>query len=227
MTDLKQMNKDYAKALRERYASSGDDDMSDTELLALILSYTNVQSRLRETVEAIESHFGAVRYAYHSKYAELMRISGMSHHAAILILLIGKLVTMGEKTHPVGKRVPGYGAMFCSVMCYSPVEELWAASIDDGGVVTSLERVAVGDDTQVTVSLGRTLKFAAYNKAKRVVIAHSHPNAVEVECSSADEYSMGCIGAVLEEIGVELIGQVLVAGKKAKLIPYVAQNFKQ
>ncbi len=227
MTDHKQMNKDYAKELRERYAKSGDTDMSDAELFALILSYTNVQSRLRETVEAVESHFGTVRHAYHSKYAELMRINGMSHHAAILILLIGKLVAMSEKTHPVGKRVPGYEAMFCSVMCYSPVEELWAAAIDDSGVVTSLERIAVGEDTQVTVSLGIMLRFAVHNKAKKVVIAHSHPNAVEVECSSADEYSMGYIGAVLEEIGVELIGQVLVAGKKAKLIPYTRQNFKQ
>ncbi len=226
MTDVKQMNKEYAKELRERFAESGDADMTDAELLALILSYTNVQAHLRETVEAIETHFGAVRHAYHSKYSELMHIRGMSHHAVMLILLIGKLVVMKEKPSPVGRRVCEYETMFSAMMCYSLVEELWAAAIDDKGVVTALERVATGDDTQVTVTLGRVVKFATHYKAKRVIISHSHPNAVEVECSSADEYAMAYIGAMLAEIGVELIGQVLVAGKKAKLIPYVPQNFK-
>ena len=226
MTDTKQMNKEYAKELRERFAEFGDADMTDAELLALILSYTNVQSRLCETVEALEAHFGAVRHAYHSKYSELMRIYGMSHHAAILILMIGKLVAMKEKPSPVGKRVPEYETMFSAMMCYSLVEELWAAAIDDKGVVTALERVATGDDTQVTVTLGRIVKFATHYEAKRVIIAHSHPNAIEVEYSSADEYAMAYIGAMLDEIGVELIGQVLVAGKKAKLMPYVPQNFK-
>lgn len=226
MADMKQMNKDYAKELRERFAQSADASMSDAELLALILSYTNVQSRLRETVEAIETHFGTVRHAYHAKYAELMRISGMSHHAAVLILLIGKLVVMREKPSPVGKRVSEYETMFSAMMCYSLVEELWAAAIDGNGVVTACERVATGDDTQVTVTLARVVKFATHYKAERVIIAHSHPNAVETECSSADEYAMAYIGAMLDEIGVELIGQVLVAGKKAKLVPYVAQKFK-
>lgn len=226
MTDTKQMNKEYAKELRERFAESDDTHMSDAELLALILSYTNVQGRLRETVNAIETHFGAVRHAYHARYAELMRIDGMSHHAAILILMIGKLVVMKEKPTPVGKRVSEYETMFSAMMCYSLVEELWAAAIDDKGIVTALERVATGDDTQVTITLGKIVKFATYYKAQRVIIAHSHPNAVEVECSSADEYAMAYIGAVLDEIGVELIGQVLVAGKKAKLIEYVPQKFK-
>ena len=226
MTDTKQMNKDYAKVLRERFAESGDTHMSDAELLALILSYTNVQSRLRETVEAIETHFGAVRHAYHSRYSELVRIEGVSHHAAILILLIGKLVVMKEKPSPVGKRVSEYETVFAAMMCYSLVEEVWAAAIDDKGVVTALERVATGDDTQVTVTLGKIVKFATHYEAKRVIIAHSHPNAIEIECSSADEYAMGYIGAMLDEIGVELIGQVLVAGKKSKLIPYIPQKFK-
>ena len=111
-------------------------------------------------------------------------------------------------------------------MCYSLVEELWAAAIDKNGAVTALERIATGDEAQVTVTLGKIARFATRYKAGQVIIAHSHPNAVELECSGPDEYAMMYIGSLLNKIGVEFIGQVLVAGKRSKLIKYDPEKFK-
>ena len=224
MADTKQINKEYTKELRERYAKNGDTDMSDVELISLILSYTNVQSKLKETVAALETHFGAVRHAYHARYAELMRIDGMTHHASVLLLLIGKLVSMKGKKSPVGKRVAEYESMFSMMMCYAREEELWAAAIDGDGVVVAIERLVSGDDTQVTIAISKVIKFAMYHNTRKIIIAHSHPGAIEVEESSADVYSMNYIGSMLDNTGVELIGQVLVAGKKTKMIEYKPQR---
>lgn len=220
MPDTKQMNKAYAAELRERYLRSGDADMTDAELLALLLSYTSVWPRLGETVRELERHFGAIRYAYHARYSDLMRIEGMTRHGAILMLLIGKLVSMKGKVSPVGKRVSEYESMFSMMMCYAREEEVWAAAIDDDGVVAALERLASGDDTQVGVTIGCVMKFAAYHKAHKIIIAHSHPDAVEVEASASDMSSMRYLGSVLAKAGVTLIGQVIVSGKKAKLYEY-------
>ena len=227
MTDTAQNNKEYAKALRERYQKSGDSGMSDKELLCLILSYANITPVLRETADEIERHFGTVRHAYHAKYSELVRIGGMTRHAAILLLIIGKLASIKERTPSVGKRMADYEAMFVGVMCYCLEEELWAAAINEEGVVIALERVAKGDDAQVSVNVSKLIKFAAYHKTRKVIIAHSHPGAIEPTASKADKYAMAYIGAMLGEIGIELVGQVLVAGKKAKLIRYEGQKLKE
>lgn len=227
MTETAQMNKEYAKELRERYQKSGDSGMSDKELLCLILSYANVTPVLCETADEIEKHFGTVRHAYHAKYSELVRIEGMTRHAAILLLIIGKLVSMSGRTPAVGKRVAEYEEMFVGVMCYCLEEELWAAALSDDGVVIALERIAKGEDAQVSVNVSKLIKFAAYYETHKVIIAHSHPGAIELTASKLDKYAMAYIGATLDEIGIELVGQVLVAGKKAKLIRYEGQKFKQ
>lgn len=227
MTDTAAANKEYAKELKARYQKSGDAGMSDKELLCLMLSYANVTPVLRETADAIEKHFGTVRYAYHAKYSELVRIEGMTRHAAVLLLIIGKLVSMSSRTPSVGKRVTEYEEMFVGVMRYSLEEELWAAALSDTGVVIALERIAKGEDAQVSVNVSKLVKFAAYCKTHKLIIAHSHPGAIEPIASKADKYAMAYIGATLDEIGIELIGQVIVAGKNAKLIRYERQKLKQ
>ncbi len=227
MTDTAQMNNEYAKELRARYKKSGDSGMSDKELFCLVLSYANVTPVLRETADEVERHFGTVRHAYHAKYSELVRIKGMTRHAAILLLIIGKLVSMGSRTPSVGKRITEYEEMFVGVMCYCLEEELWAAALNDDGVVIALERIAQGGGAQVSVNVGKLMKFASYYETHKVIIAHSHPSAIEPIASKADKYAMSYIGAMLDEIGIELVGQVLVVGKKARLLRFEGEKLKQ
>ena len=227
MSDTVQLNKEYAKCLKEHYKIHGDADMSDKELLCLLLAYTNAVPVLRELADEIENHFGTVRHVYHAKYSELMRITGMTRSAAVLLLIVGKLVSMRAKSPVVGKPVEEYEAMFVGVMCYSLEEELWAAALNENGVVVALERIAQGDDAQVSVNVSKLVKFAVHYETRRVIVGHSHPGAIEPTASRSYKYAMAYIGAMLDDIGIELIGQVLVAGKKAKLLWYEAPKTTQ
>ena len=220
MSDTKQSNKEYAAELRARYAESGDAGMTDKEMICLLLSYTNVQSRLRETADALESHFGMVRYCYHARYADLLKIEGMTHHGAMIILLVGKLASMKIKASSSKKAVRSYEEMFTMMMCFARGEQVWAAAIGDDGKVVALEKLADGDSSQVSISIGVVMKFAAYHRVHKVIIAHSHPNSDNIEMSNADKNAMQYLGSVLNDVGISLIGQVIVAGQKAKLFEY-------
>lgn len=220
MPGAKQTNKEYADGLRARFARHGDADMTDTELLCLLLSFTNVSGRLCETVAELERHFGTARGCFHVRYADLMKIEGMTRHGAMLILLTGKLAAMRGKVPPVGRSASEYESMFSMMMRYSRDEELWAAALDDDDGVVAVERLASGEETQVGITVGCVMRFAAYHKARKVIIAHSHPGADSAEASPSDMHSLSYLGRVLDNAGITLLGQVIVSGRKARLFKY-------
>lgn len=218
MADLISGNKEYAAELRARYKNGGADGFSDTELLCLLLSFTNVKGRLREVTAELVGTFGSTRSVYAASYGDLMNVRYMTRSAAVLVLLVGRFGTLSESEY-VSRSVDEYEEHFLKVLGYSAEEEFWAAALAADGGICALERLSGGNDVSVDVSVGEIVRFAVKNEARHVIVAHLHPNAKDCVCSDTDEYSMITLAAALKGAGIILDGHVIVANGEAKMYP--------
>ena len=209
-------NKEYIDLLVKKYGSSERDSMTDEELLALLISNTDCKHHVRETVDAIKRHFGSCRRCYYASYTELTSIDGLSHNAAMLILLTSGILNHRDIPSLIGKQVKDYCELFLAVMRRGFDEELWAAALTEDGVLKNIERISSGIPGAVELRAASLCKFAADNSSRHLVIAHSHSEGSSTEASNTDIRMSEYIAETLALYGVELIGHVIVAGKKAE-----------
>ncbi len=217
MADTDAINKEYAASLRERFNKKGSADFSDRELLCLLLSYTNVKNNLVSVADALEDRFRDISKCYTASYSELMDVEGMTRHGAVILMLMGRLAALRSDSVHAARSGGEYEAQFLTILRYTMREELWAAALDDDGAVRALERLSCGSDMSVEISAGVLMRFAVKSNAKRVIIAHSHPDATEPVESQTDVYSAKYLATALNAAGVTLEGQVIVAGGKARM----------
>lgn len=217
MADIEITNKEYAESLRERFNKKGAADFTDRELLCLLLSFTNVKNKLVSVADALEARFKDVGKCYMASYSELIEVEGMTRHGAVIIMLMGRLAALRPAGVPTAMGNAEYEEQFLTILRYSMREELWAAALDDDGTVRALERLSHGSDVNVEISVGALMRFAVKSNAKRVIIAHSHPDGAEPCESQTDVYSAKHLASALNAAGVTLEGQIIVAGGKAKM----------
>lgn len=218
MADLISGNKEYAAELRARYKNGGAEGFSDTELLCLLLSFTNVKGRLREVTAELVGTFGSVYSVYAASYSDLMSVRYMTRSAAVLVLLVGRFISLSEREYRE-RSVTEYEAKFLEALKYCTEEEFWAAALGSDGAVYALERLSSGNDVSVDISVSEIVRFAVKNKTRRVIVAHSHPNANDSVRSDTDEYSMNTLATALHGAGIVLDGHVIIANGEAKLYP--------
>ncbi len=218
-------DKNRIKQLKEHFARPEErEGMSDEELLILLLSFTNVGDDLERVIHGLYADFGSFRRCFLANYTDLMRIDGMTHHAAMLILLTGKIIDISDRDQYVGRKITDFGQLFLSAIKPGREEEFWAAALDENDRLIALEMLAIGGQGSVSVPIGVILRFVTYHSSRRIVVAHSHPDLFEAKESKRDIEAMHFIGGSLDKIGVKLYGQVIVAGKHAKFIPYDPQK---
>ena len=218
MADEILSNGEYAATLRARYKLNGADSLSDTELLCLLLSFTNVKNKLREVTAELVGMFGSVGSVYAASYGDLMNVPYMTRSAAVLVLLVGRFAGLSERERSAHGTYE-YEARFLDVLKYCTEEEFWAAALDDDGAICAIERLSGGNDVSVDISVGEIARFAVKNEVRRIIVAHSHPNAKDCVHSDTDAYSMNTLATALYGVGIVLDGHVIVANGEARMYP--------
>ncbi len=216
--------KEYIKALKEKASVPGAKAaMNDDELLALLLAETNCKDRVRHVVNGLISHFGTARRCFSARYSELMTVDGMTHHAAILIMLVSRAASSRGKKSAVVKCRDEFSKRFIAEVNLTEEEEMWAAAVDDKNKFIAVERIAIGSQIQVGINMSSLISFAGRYNAKRIIIAHSHPDMHDTELSSRDITAMKYIVKTLGIYGIILMGQVVISGNKAEFFEYKAE----
>lgn len=194
--------------------------MQDDELLALLLSFTNAGKELYRVMDGLYADFGSFRRCFLASYTDLMRVDGMTHHGAMLILLTAKIINLRDKSQLIGRKITDYKELFLTVIKPSRDEEFWAAVYDDSDRLAAVELLASGLQGRVSVNISDIIRFVTYHNSRKFVIGHSHPDVFEVVASPHDIRVMELIGSSMGNIGVRLIGQVIVAGRNAEFFAY-------
>lgn len=213
--------KTLIKMLREKFDSeNGAADMTDKEILMLLLSYTNCSGSVDSVVENIYDFFGSYKNCFLASYEELMRVDGITHNAAMLILLIAGVYGMPANTPKIGQKITDVEKMFFDAIGRRRDEQLYIATFDDDFLLTGFKRLAVGSPEQVELNIREVVEFVTHHNSRKAVIAHTHPGVAMPTESFSDSHTIRVVGAKFKDNNIQFIGHVIVTDIEAKLFPY-------
>lgn len=214
-------NEEYVKSLRAAYNTvETREKMSDTDLFALLLSYTDCAKNLQHIMTDIADKFMCANDVYRCSYAGLMQIDKMTHHGACAILLAAKAMKKRGREIKVFKKDFDYEELFLNRLSMTVNEELWAAVFDDAGRLADIRKMSVGSSCHADIFIGDLIEFAVASNCRKMVIAHSHPYVFDIDMSEEDDEGISYFRSVLARFDIELYGHVIVSEHKAKFYRY-------
>ena len=211
--------KEYIQELKT-FLETDADGMTDDQLLTLLLSYTDCRKNTVAVSSGLLKHFGSFEACFDASYDDLLCADGMTRNAALLISLVSEMRRACRKRYKVGKRVDDIETFFLGVVRQSSCEESYVAAFDSKNKLLGVERLAAGNSCSVDFFTNDIVDFAAFHKADKIAVAHNHPGVNTTEASQHDFCAIKSVGEILQSVGVEFIGQVIVAGDEAKLYSF-------
>ncbi len=210
-------DEEYIEKLRTAYSLADTrGKMSDAELLALFLSYTNCAGDLQHIMTDISDKFMHAKDVYRCSYPGLMQIDKMTHHGACAILLAAKAMKKKERQIKVFKKDSDYEELFFNRLSKTVNEELWAAVLSRENKLVDIKKMSVGSSCHADIFIGDLIEFAVAGNCRKMVIAHSHPHACSTDISEEDERGISYFRSVLARFDIDLYGHVIVSENKAK-----------
>ncbi len=200
--------------LRERFLESGDDELGDAELLALVLGTgTRGRSALRLSVDVLE-RFGSVDALAQASASEVMEVGGVGPAVAARVLAalaVGRrslrpplhAETVGDAASAWRLLGPGLSGL--------PREELHALYLDRRHRPISRRSLTRGSDAFTVVDPRQVFRPAVALGATAVILAHNHPSG-DPTPSAQDRDVTRRVATAGRVLGVALLDHLVVAG---------------
>jgi len=221
MASVGDNSKEYIKELKKRFTSEDERaDMTDREILALLMSHARCTLDTQTVVDNLYASFGSYENCFYASYDELVGVAGMTRSAAMLILIITEALNSDKKPPAIGKKIHDVEKMFFDAIKRNRDEEVYAAALDRDDRLLGFKRMAKGTSASADFRINDLVDFSAYVGAYKIVLAHTHPFVSVPELSAQDAETTETLGAVLEQTGMQFIGQVIVTDTEAKLYRY-------
>lgn len=212
-------SREYEAELRQM-ALTDRHTMTDEQMLALLLSYTNYNGDLKITVDALLERFGSYRACVLASHSELMAVNGMTFNSAVLFRLISGIYSIKEGPPNTGELITDIEELFVTAVGNSRKECAYIAAFDSKNKLLGIEQLASGRHSCVEFRVSDIVDFAAQLEAERIAVCHSHPWDRSPAESEYDRHTAQIIGEACARFGVEFIGQVIVAQNGAALFKY-------
>lgn len=212
-------DQEYVKNLRTAYnTAEAREKMSDTELLALLLSYTDCAKNLQHIMTDIADKFTCANDVYRCSYAGLMQIDKMTRHGAFAILLAARAMKKKVREIKVFKKASDYEELFLGRLSATVNEELWAAVFNEENKLADIRKMSAGSSCHADIFIGDLIEFAVASNCRKMVIAHSHAHSTDM--SEEDSEGVEYLRTVLAHFDIELYGHVIVSNREARFYGY-------
>lgn len=205
MNDLGQKDK-----LRRKYLTDGIDNMTDMEILQLLLSLACPD--FESAAAKLLDEYGSIKCICDTEPRSLMKHAGLNDRSAVLLRMISEI---GKKCFITDKRLTHLRSSSDAVRFFSELyigchrERLSAVCIDRKMKITAKSVIAEGSAASVKLSLREIVSFALGIDAECIIIAHNHPTGRAVP--SAEDYaSTELLFDTLSRLGITLLDHIIV-----------------
>lgn len=222
---MNQNNKSLRSLLTEKYLHNGTENMSDTELISLLLSYTSNGCHTNKIVENLIKEYGSLNSVMDADIHLLMKNSNIDEKTAVLLKLIPQLsrIIALNSSKIVRLSTSERAKEYFRRYFIGAADELLAVVCTDEKMnITDVKSISFGSSVSVSTSCRKIVEFAIRNNSSHIFIAHNHPIG-SAEPSSGDLYSTEIIYRTLENIGITLVDHIITAKDSAisiKELPY-------
>lgn len=209
----KHLHSGHRQRLKQRYLDFGVENLSDHEILELLLFYAIPQKNTNPLAHELIDRFGSLREVMSADIDSLKNVSGLGEHSAILISLLNDVqrrIRLTENTDvekldslsKIGKYLMNY---------YDGVNEerVTLMLFDNSMKLIDFVTLSSGSINSSSVDCRSIAEISLRKNASCVILAHNHPNGLAIP-SSDDRMITKNVDAALSVIGVHLIEHIIV-----------------
>ncbi len=206
----------HRERMRNRFKKNGGKDLSDHELLEMLLYHVIPRADTNEIAHALLNEFGTLREVIMADPARIQLITGAGPATAdffSLLIAIRKRVDSQKykiKTF-VADSLTMVGNYFTDRFRHSKVEEFYALMLDGSLRVIGQKAITGGGPNAVPLDVKELTRYALICNATHVILAHNHPSGVTI-ASSDDRQITADVEMALAAVGIVLLEHLIVNG---------------
>lgn len=209
----KEKLKGHRKRLRKRFLTQNSNDIDDSRMLELLLTYSIPQIDVYPIANALLAKFGDLDNILSASIDDLCSIKGIGENTAILIKLqpaLGRKCILAKSKRKTYKNPEDIAKLFCGMFYGICGEKLAVASFTSSFELLSCEWLSGGYPGECTVDNREIMKILVRNNVGYVAFAHNHPNG-DVKPSASDIEAMFILKEMINSVSVNLIDMFIIS----------------
>lgn len=208
----KERIKEQKMALRELYKTKGAQEMSDNELLSLLLGFSPGIKDPFEAASYLLTRYGSFSNIFNTSIESLLNVSFMDQNAALLIKGIPELcrrqiIESFPKNMRIKSPTDAKEYLYPYFIGYN-MELAYLLLLDKKSAPIKTVQVGKGFTQSVELNPELICKEALFSNASAIVLAHSHP-AGEAKPSRADEAATIRISTDMSILKIKLLDHLI------------------
>lgn len=207
----------HRERMRERYLETRLQGFQPHEVLEMLLYYGVPRKDTNEMAHRLIEQFGSLHGVLSAEPSEIMRISGVTQNAAVLLSMIRAVSWYDVCDRLNGTVLDTYGKVcnyFAEIYLYEERETVRLAMLDQELHVRRCETISEGHPSAARITV-RSITEAMYRANCNIaVLAHNHPRGT-AKISSEDIAVTRHLAETLAKASISLVDHVVVASNRA------------
>lgn len=204
----------HRQRLKSRFLSEGLDRFELHNVLELLLFFGIPRRDTNPIAHELLNRFGSFSGAFDAPVEELMKISGMTESAAVLMKLVpavARRYELDKQDHSIELKSPEIISEFLRPYFTGKAnEELYMLCLDTACRFIVCHRISEGSPNAAQVNIRKIMELVIASHCANIVIAHNHPFGMALP-SQSDICTTDRIYKALKACGVNLLDHIILS----------------
>lgn len=212
------LHEHHRQRMKNRALIEGLDNFEPHNVLELMLFFVLPQVDTNDIAHELINRFGSFEAVFSAPIEELVKITGVKHHAATFLKLLPEFSRYyaQEQANPKIVKRPSkeqIAEMFLSYFIGRTEETVVCMFLDEKGYLIDIKPMFSGSINSVSFSYRQLVNEALCLNAYKVAVAHNHPSSAPIP-SQEDIDTYRNLKRSLAQMHIDLIDSYIVAGGK-------------
>lgn len=204
------------KEMLDQFRQTDEKDLSDAQLLALLLSFSIDKCDYRAAAEQLLLKFGSLETLLNMRLDALQTEPMLKFHTALMLKCIPALchkMMMEMRPKRIYIRTPQDAELYLApyFVGYN-YEQAYLLLLNDQYYPKKTVFLSDGSGNDVYIDANKILREALMQNSTKVILAHSHPGGYAVP-SRSDIISTAVLSGELSKLGIRLLDHLIFARK--------------
>lgn len=210
------IHREHRRRVKNRFLGEGMDHFDEVHALELLLFYAIPQGDVNPLAHRLLDHFGGLHQVLTAPPEQLMQVTGVGEHTAILLGLVKGisqkyLISQADaNTHL--DTLEDCGTYLMDRFLGRRDEVVMLLCLDAKRMPLCCRIVSEGSVNTAEVSVRKVVEAALAVNATSAVLAHNHPSGLALP-SMEDIVTTRRVAVALDAVGITLEDHIVVAGR--------------
>ena len=211
------IHREHRRRVKNRFLGEGMDHFDEVHALELLLFYAIPQGDVNPLAHRLLDHFGGLHQVLTAPPEQLMQVTGVGEHTAILLGLVKGisqkyLISQADaNTHL--DTLEDCGTYLMDRFLGRRDEVVMLLCLDAKRMPLCCRIVSEGSVNTAEVSVRKVVEAALAVNATSAVLAHNHPSGLALP-SMEDIVTTRRVAVALDAVGILLEDHIVVAGRE-------------